>query len=482
LEREELRLNEYLMAWMVKMAEGNPGALTVLLTAMKEKGTQETGELILFMDDINYPALTDGVCSSKRRNDSAWNTDCDGQVDEAALERKIACGIEIRIDDKATVYTGEKRLRLPVGLRDNAAGRTSNGSIMLWNGKNRNACEPGFVFNKPSEFAKSPFCESVSLSLSNRWPEAFQVLKDYGSLAAFGFRDDSFGNLMVNIFFKSCLTTRKFFKMTLRRLRVSLLNGRSERSHFFSNFINLFPGKSIPVGISRKVDNTHINSEKSRWVERRPVGKFYNDIKKKFTVLKGKVRLPLYGLAFKAPVFAYDKGNFHPAVDRVDARNGKPPERQKPLVVNDGREFFEFMQSLFIKDISVGNICNSTNNELGGKLGKLLSGLPINKMVKLHLVKGSSLKCFLGNVIAGIIKSLHGFKQGLMLAFGGKKLNFNSQFHTYILGQSLAYVKGYFKEKDQAMLDKRNEIGRKGDHSWKAVPHSASVLGREFLD
>lgn len=53
MEREELRLNDNLMDWIVKMAEGNPGALTVLLTAMKEKGAQEIGELILFMDDMN---------------------------------------------------------------------------------------------------------------------------------------------------------------------------------------------------------------------------------------------------------------------------------------------------------------------------------------------------------------------------------------------------------------------------------------------
>jgi len=53
LDREELRINEKLMDWMVKMAEGNPGALTVLLTAMKEKGAQEIGELILFLDDMN---------------------------------------------------------------------------------------------------------------------------------------------------------------------------------------------------------------------------------------------------------------------------------------------------------------------------------------------------------------------------------------------------------------------------------------------
>lgn len=53
MEREELRLNENLMDWLQKMAEGNPGALTVLLTALKEKGTQEMGELILFLDDMN---------------------------------------------------------------------------------------------------------------------------------------------------------------------------------------------------------------------------------------------------------------------------------------------------------------------------------------------------------------------------------------------------------------------------------------------
>ena len=53
MEREELRLNEKLMAWMEKMAEGNLGALTVLLIAMKEKGAQKMGELILFMDDMN---------------------------------------------------------------------------------------------------------------------------------------------------------------------------------------------------------------------------------------------------------------------------------------------------------------------------------------------------------------------------------------------------------------------------------------------
>ena len=53
MEREELRLNESLMDWMVKMAEGKPAALVILLTAMKEKGAQEVGELILFMDDMN---------------------------------------------------------------------------------------------------------------------------------------------------------------------------------------------------------------------------------------------------------------------------------------------------------------------------------------------------------------------------------------------------------------------------------------------
>ena len=53
LEREELKLNENLMAWIVKMAEGNNGAMTVLLTVMKEKGVQKMGELILFLDDMN---------------------------------------------------------------------------------------------------------------------------------------------------------------------------------------------------------------------------------------------------------------------------------------------------------------------------------------------------------------------------------------------------------------------------------------------
>ena len=53
MEREELRLNENLMDWMLKMAEGKPAVLVVLLTVMKEKGAQEVGELILFLDDMN---------------------------------------------------------------------------------------------------------------------------------------------------------------------------------------------------------------------------------------------------------------------------------------------------------------------------------------------------------------------------------------------------------------------------------------------
>lgn len=41
---------------------------------------------------------------------------------------------------------------------------------------------------------------------------------------------------------------------------------------------------------------------------------------------------------------------------------------------------------------------------------------------------------------------------------------------------------GCIKEKDQAMIEKINEESRKANIPWKAVPHSASVLGREFLD
>lgn len=387
------------------------------------------------------------ACSSRRRNDSAWNTDCDGQVDEAALKRNIACGVYVRIGGKAAVYTGEKRLRLSVRLGDESTGGTGSACVFGVNEDNRDAGELGFVFDKAVQLPESPAAESLPVGPSDRLPgaDALQIFKDNGPLCAFGLRHDSLADLMIDVFSKAGLFLGDLFEMALGGFGSASLKRGFELSPSLSYAIDPFAGKSVPVGSRGNVHDALVYTQKTFGFKWSPIGKFYYNIKKKFAILKSKIRLSLYGLAFKAPVFAYDKGNFHPTVDRVNACNGKPSERQKPLVINDGREFFEPMQSLFIKDISSGGFCDGTNNELGGKLGKLSPSAIVNKMVKLHLVEGSCFKCFLGNVIAGVIKNLHGFKQGLMLDFSGKKLNFNSQFHIYILGQSLAYIKDYFK-------------------------------------
>lgn len=328
------------------------------------------------------------------------------------------------------MLTDKLGLRFSIGLGYMPAMATGAGCVSGVYKSHRNACNLSLISNKSPEFSKRPFSKPLSLLFSNRYPEAVKLFNSNGSLGVFGSLNDLFGYHVVNISLEPSLSARKVLKMPLGGFRTMFLQSSFNFSHALSNSIDLLPGKGYAIRCGGKVHNAHVYANISSWNNGRILRGVYHKAKAKLAMLIDKVRLPLNLILFKVSMFAKNHGNFASAVNGKYRNGFKVLERQYTLVVNNGGLLLECVKPLSVDLVGFGDFAYSPYGKLGGKT-EFLPCVSVAGVVEFESVKLPFFKGCQGDVVAGAIKGIHGFKEGFLLPRIRQKFNLKGKFHAF---------------------------------------------------
>src|SRR5574343_267571 len=267
------------------------------------------------------------------------------------------------------MYTNKLRLRFPVSLINMPAMAASTAGILRIDQNHRNANNLGFVLNKTPKLIKRPFFKSFTLCFSNSLPavKTLQIFKGNRTTGIFSKLNNLLRNYMVGVTFKTCLSARDFLEMSFGRLTTTTLKFGFNCGSFLSNNINLFSRKHIAVAIGSNVNNTHINTKRSLWVNGCSVRKLYNKTKKKISFVVNQIGLTTNFSLFQFGIFTKNDRAFVSTV-KTENRNGiKSIKGKNLLIVKKRKMYFKPVQGFLFGAIGFRNFANSSNGQLCGK-------------------------------------------------------------------------------------------------------------------
>lgn len=171
---------------------------------------------------------------------------------------------------EAARFTSKLVSRWSVRLRDVATRGAGPGRVSRIDEDDRNASIKRFVLDKGSKLVETPGMQAATLSLSNRYPgpDALKIFKSNRSLGVFGFRNQLFGNAVVNVPGESGHPTGKFLEMSLGRLRTFALKSRFERIKPVTDLVDLLTRMDLAIGIHSKILYSEIDAKRTFWIVR----------------------------------------------------------------------------------------------------------------------------------------------------------------------------------------------------------------------
>ncbi len=283
-----------------------------------------------------------------------------------------------------------------------AANVALTGSIPWVNKDHGDAFNFCFVVDKCVQLKESPISKALSVCLSKPCPRrnTFELFQGNPSVRVFGYRDNFFGNTVVDVSLKPCLPFTNLLQMAFGRLGAAFLERLPKFYRSFSDNINRGTRKSIPVASSGKIHNALINSEKTVMVNRRTVWQFYYDAKKKLAVLINKIGLTFQFLFFQSGVLPEHDGNLISAINSIDTGSRKVREGQKAGVIDHGRVFFKRMLYLPVKPVRFFYLFENSDNKLRTKGWESRTNYFVKSIVH---IKGSETS-FLKSILRLIVK------------------------------------------------------------------------------
>lgn len=123
----------------------------------------------------------------------------------------------------AALLALENGLRATVRFMDKATSRASTGRIARVNHDDLHACQFGFVFNLGPQVCESPAQPLRAVGLANRSPrvDAGQFFDGNPAIRVFGFLDDGFTDLVIQVFGKIRLFATAFLEQPSRLRRMA---------------------------------------------------------------------------------------------------------------------------------------------------------------------------------------------------------------------------------------------------------------------
>ena len=326
--------------------------------------------------------------------------------------------------------TEERCLTGTVGLRNMPAGRTSARSISGIDSYDADTGKDSLVLDKGAKLMERPGMMDATLSLANRNPvaDALELFKSDPPPGAFGFRDQSLADRMVDVRCKPGFLALTFLQEPLGGLGAFGLKAFAEFSVPFSQAVDLSAGISFAVGIGGNVDDTKINAKPVFRIASRRFGDIHNHGQIKDAVTIDEIGLPANPFQSCGLVFSEDNGNDLAALERQDGYTVHALPGENALVVDDCSVWAEGRLLGFIPLVRFGNLADGADSQLCREI-ELFPDVVINDLLEPDFIGRALPESNFGNGVAGGIEPLHYFQESGSLFGGWLKFNHQCQVH-----------------------------------------------------
>lgn len=289
---------------------------------------------------------------------------------------------------------------------------------MRINRDNLHAREFGLVFDLRPQIKKRPAKALCSVYLPNRSPRvnALQFFNGDSALRVFGLPNDSFADLMVDVFGKPGFFQVAFLKQSLRALRPLALKFGAQFPVSLSHRLNLCATERLAITVGGNSSNAEVNAEEATRLAYRRFDHVDGGEQEPFALAKNQVSFALPVGKQSLLSRTTNKRHLLSAAQCPD-RNAVRLVAQNSIIKSNRAVFMENALNFSIKFIGVGNLRNNPDGDLS-RQSELLTDNSVAELVELELTEHLDFPCNTRAFIGGLIRSLKSFLERYSLLGG----------------------------------------------------------------
>ena len=294
----------------------------------------------------------------------------------------------------------------------------------------RHASNGSFVVYELPELIKTPRKMRASLSLLNRspLPYALKIFKGDDRRSVFGFRNHFLGDAMVNVPSESGFPFADLFKMPLGAWSVTSLKIGFDGIKLDPDLLDAIARETNSCRINSYVLDTEIYTENRSSIDSRSFWSINHNSQIECFVSIDQVDLTSGTVHPVGMVVADTNGHYESAFESQQGHSIKPFPRHDTLVIGHSPIQIKFWLDGLISFVGFNCLGDGSDRHLCRQI-ILLSNLIIDCLLQLDFVGTVQLERSPRDVIASMVKLMHGLMEGLSLLWGSFNLDHESLHH-----------------------------------------------------
>jgi len=315
-------------------------------------------------------------------------------------------------------------------------------SVFWGNDHYRNSTELCFVFDETPELKKSPTTDHGSKRFTQPFhvlADPLQIFENDARTCAFGFLNDLFTDLMVNVSLESLLLARNFLESAFRRPRTLALK---RRTSFFvrpADGLYFLPRKSFARRIRSYVIDSQIYPKEIVRLYWRLFGSFHDCNEIEVSLDKQQVYLTFNPVNSCFLISTKNHGDVLSSIDCPKIYSIQTFESEDSLIVNHRRIRFEHAEFGSVSLISFDYFGDGSDYCLRGKIVLLLDSV-VDKLLKIIFGSSPILSGDPRNIVTCLVKYPKSLFEADCLLACREKFDFYGCFHIDNLYQSGSLV------------------------------------------
>lgn len=288
---------------------------------------------------------------------------------------------------------------------------------------------PGLVGDELSQLRERPRGKLASLRLSspNTFTDASQFLHGNTATGAFGLRNQSLGDGVVNVASKAAFLPLTLLEEPSGCLGVLLLEPGPEFSVTLTDTVDLTPREGLTIRVIGDIHDPKVNPEEVFRVSGGRLVHLTDSVQIEAAVVVDEVSFSLAGFEELSLSFSGQEGDLCPT---RYSPNGDVIwiVTQDAIIIGNGAPRPERSPDLAIQFIGIGYLRDAADNHLSCE-GETGSHFMVGELVELILTPSLSIPGYLRDIITGSIGLLHSLKERLSLFWRRLKFNVRDNFH-----------------------------------------------------
>ena len=355
---------------------------------------------------------------------------CRVRLVDSSPTRDVSRSDSVSRTSESALTTGKGCLGGTIGLGDMPTSGTCARSIPRIDKNHQDTGKNSLVLDEGAKLMERPGMMDTTLSLANRDPvtDSLEFFKSDTAPGAFGLRDQSFADRMVDVRGKTEFLALTFLQEPLGGLGSLGLQPLPEFSVTFPQAVDLTAGIAVAIGVGSDIDNAEINAEPVPGVIGRRFRHIHHHGKVKCAVTVDEIGLAANAFQPGSLVLTKDDGDNLPTLERQDGYPVKPLPGQDALVIDDGTMGLESGLLGFVPLVRFGDLADSADSQLGRQI-EPLSDVVVNDLLEPDLVGGAFPEGDFSDSIASHVEPLHRLQKSGDLFRGWLEFNHQRQIH-----------------------------------------------------